>query len=53
MMGVGVKRALGLYRSCAPRHIYDGNPPIQDLEELDLLEEEQLLEEEKSEGNIQ
>ena len=33
--------------------IYDGNPPIQDLEELDLLEEEQLLEEEKSEGNIQ
>ena len=33
--------------------IYDGNPPIQDLEDLDLLEEEQLLEEEKAEGNIQ
>ena len=33
--------------------IYDGNPPIQDLEDLDLLEEEQLFEEEKAEGNIQ
>lgn len=33
--------------------IYDGNPPIQDLEDLDLLEEEQLLEEEKAKGNIQ
>jgi phospholipid-binding lipoprotein MlaA len=33
--------------------IYDGDPPIQDLEDLDLLEEEQLLEEEKAEGNIQ
>ncbi len=33
--------------------IYDGNPPIQDLEDLDLLEEEPLLEEEKAEGNIQ
>ncbi len=33
--------------------IYDGNPPIQDLEDLDLLEEEQLLEEEKSEENTQ
>ncbi len=33
--------------------IYDGNPPLQDLEDLDLLEEELLLEEEKSEGNIQ
>ena len=33
--------------------IHDGNPPIQELEDLDLLEEEQLLEEEKSEGNIQ
>ncbi len=29
MMGVGAKRALGLYRSCAPRHLiaakYDGS----------------------------
>ncbi len=33
--------------------IYDGNPPIQDLEDLDLLEEELLLEDEKAEGNIQ
>jgi phospholipid-binding lipoprotein MlaA len=33
--------------------IYDGDPPIQDLEDLDLLEEEPLLEEEKAEGNIQ
>ena len=33
--------------------IYDGNPPIQDLEDLDLLEEEQLLEEENREGNVQ
>jgi len=33
--------------------IYDGNPPIQDLEDLDLLEEEQLLEEEKAEENSQ
>lgn len=33
--------------------IYDGNPPIQELEDLDLLEEEQLLEEEKSEENTQ
>jgi len=33
--------------------IYDGNPPVQYLEDLDLLEEEQLFEEEKSEGEIQ
>jgi phospholipid-binding lipoprotein MlaA len=33
--------------------IHDGNPPVQELEDLDLLEEEQLLEEEKSEGNTQ
>ncbi len=33
--------------------IHDGDPPIQELEDLDLLEEEELLEEEKSEGNIQ
>ncbi len=33
--------------------IYDGNPPIQELEDLDLLDEELLLEEEKAEGNIQ
>jgi phospholipid-binding lipoprotein MlaA len=33
--------------------IHDGNPPIQELENLDLLEEEQLLEEEEKEGNIQ
>ena len=33
--------------------IYDGNPPVQELEDLYLLEEEQLLEEEKSEGEIQ
>lgn len=33
--------------------IHDGDPPLQELEDLDLLDEEQLLEEEKSEGNIQ
>jgi len=33
--------------------IYDGNPPVQDVENLDLLDEEQLLEEEQSEGLIQ
>ncbi len=33
--------------------IYDGNPPIQDLEDLDLLEEEELLEEGQSEANTQ
>ncbi len=33
--------------------IYDGNPPIQELEDLDLLEEEELFEEEKAKGNIQ
>lgn len=32
--------------------IYDGNPPIRELENLDLLDEEELLEEEKSEGKI-
>lgn len=32
--------------------IHDGNPPVQDLENLDLLEEEQLLEEEEAEGKI-
>ena len=25
MMGVGAKRAIGLYRSCAPRHQLDSN----------------------------
>ena len=25
MMGVGAKRAIGLYRSCAPRHVFGGN----------------------------
>jgi len=33
--------------------IYDGNPPVQELENLDLLDEQRLLEEEKSEGKIQ
>lgn len=33
--------------------IYDGDPPIQDLEDLDLLEEEKLLQEEESEGKTQ
>jgi phospholipid-binding lipoprotein MlaA len=33
--------------------IYDGNPPVQELEDLDLLDEGTLLEEEKSEGEIQ
>ena len=33
--------------------IHDGNPPLQELEDLDLLEEEQLLEEEEGEGNVQ
>ena len=33
--------------------IYDGDPPLDELENLDLLEEEQLLEEEKTEGNTQ
>jgi len=33
--------------------IYDGNPPIRDLEELELLEQERLLEEPQGEGNIQ
>jgi len=33
--------------------IHDGNPPLQELDDLDLLDEEQLLEEEKTEGNIQ
>jgi phospholipid-binding lipoprotein MlaA len=33
--------------------IYDGNPPIRELENLELLDEKQLLEEEKSEGKIQ
>ena len=32
--------------------IHDGNPPLAELEDLDLLEEELLLEEEKSEGEI-
>lgn len=32
--------------------IHDGNPPVQDLEDLDLLEEEQLLEEEEAEGKV-
>jgi len=32
--------------------IYDGNPPVKDLENLDLLDESRLLEEEKTEGNI-
>ena len=47
MMGVGAKRALGLYRSCAPRHYliaakYDGSknrspgrpPTAKDIREL-------------------
>ena len=25
MMGVGAKRALGLYRSCAPRHHFEAD----------------------------
>jgi len=33
--------------------IYDGNPPVQELENLDLLDEQRLLEEEKSEDKIQ
>lgn len=33
--------------------IYDGNPPIRDLEELELLEQERLLEEPQGEGSIQ
>jgi len=33
--------------------IHDGDPPVQELEDLDLLDEELLLEEEKSEGNTQ
>lgn len=32
--------------------IYDGNPPVKDLENLDLLDESRLLEEEKTEGEI-
>jgi phospholipid-binding lipoprotein MlaA len=32
--------------------IYDGNPPIKELENLDLLDEARLLEEEKSEEKI-
>lgn len=41
------------YRQQRLNLIHDGNPPIQELDNLDLLEEEQLLEEEKSEGQIQ
>ncbi len=41
------------YRQQRLNLIYDGNPPIQELEDLDLLEEEELLEEEKSEANVQ
>lgn len=33
--------------------IYDGNPPVTELENLDMLDEKRLLEEEKSEGKIQ
>ena len=33
--------------------IHDGNPPLDELEDLDLLEEEPLFEEEQSEGNSQ
>ena len=32
--------------------IYDGNPPLKELENIDLLDEQRLLEEEKSEGKI-
>ncbi len=32
--------------------IYDGNPPVKELENIDLLDEQRLLEEEKSEGQI-
>ena len=28
MMGVGAKRALGLYRSCAPRHLAAGSAAL-------------------------
>ena len=31
MMGVGAKRALGLYRSCAPRHRFAGFQPSESL----------------------
>ncbi len=41
------------YRQQRLNLIYDGNPPIQDLEDLDLLEEEDLLHEETSEENVQ
>ena len=41
------------YRQQRLNLIYDGNPPIQELEDLDLLDEEPLLEEEKSEENVQ
>ena len=33
--------------------IYDGNPPLKELENLDLLDEQRLLEEEKSEDKVQ
>jgi len=33
--------------------IYDGNPPVKELEDLDLLDESRLLEEENSEDKIQ
>ena len=31
MMGVGAKRVLGLYRSCAPRHRWSGSDRVQHL----------------------
>ena len=42
------------YRQQRLNLIYDGDPPVQELEDLDLLEEEQLLEEaDKIEQNVQ
>lgn len=32
--------------------IYDGNPPLKELENLDMLDEERLLKDQKSEENI-
>ncbi len=41
------------YRQQRLNLIYDGDPPLQELEDLDLLEEEEPLEEGKSEANVQ
>ena len=46
MMGVGAKRALGLYRSCAPRQLDagtgldEGEEPDEDGDESDLETED-------------